>query len=167
MAVNYLPADAREIVALIQAAGRRAVAIPGDIRSEASCQRLVAEAVRQLGGTHILVNNAARQHSVTSLLDLTTAQFDWTLKTNLYAIFWITRAAPPHLQPVAAIINTASKQAYDPPLNLVDHSQTKAATVNFSKSLAKRPAPKGIRVNAVAPGPAWTPLQRSGGPGAQ
>ncbi|ULH17253.1 SDR family oxidoreductase (plasmid) [Deinococcus sp. KNUC1210] len=166
VAINYLPAeesDAREVVALIRAAGRKAVAIPGDIRSEAFCQQLVAQAARELGGLDILVNNAARQHSVDSILDLTTEQFDWTLKTNLYAMFWITKAALPHFQPGAAIINTASEQAYDPSPNLLDYAQTKAAIVNFSKSLARQLAHRGIRVNAVAPGPIWTPLQPSGG----
>ncbi|GGR07379.1 SDR family oxidoreductase [Deinococcus ruber] len=166
VAINYLPveeSDAREVIALIRAAGRKAVAIPGDIRSEAFCQQLVAQAARELGGLDILVNNAARQHSVDSILDLTTEQFDWTLKTNLYAMFWITKAALPHFQPGAAIINTASEQAYDPSPNLLDYAQTKAAIVNFSKSLARQLAHRGIRVNAVAPGPIWTPLQPSGG----
>ncbi len=166
VAINYLPVeepDAREVVQLIRAAGRKAVAIPGDIRSEAFCNQLVAEAVRQLGGLDILVNNAARQHQVGSIMDLTTELFDWTLKTNLYAMFWITKAAMPHFQPGAVIINTASEQAYDPSANLLDYAQTKAAIVNFTKSLAKQQAHRGIRVNAVAPGPIWTPLQPSGG----
>ncbi len=166
VAINYLPveeSDAQEVVALIRAAGRKAVAIPGDIRSEAFCESLVAQAVKELGGLDILVNNAARQHAVESILDLTTELFDWTLKTNLYAMFWITRAAIPHFQPGASVINTASEQAYDPSANLVDYAQTKAAIVNFSKSLARQMAHKGIRVNAVAPGPIWTPLQPSGG----
>lgn len=166
VAINYLPVeepDAQEVVSLIRAAGRKAVAIPGDIRNEAFCVSLVAQAVRELGGLDILVNNAARQHAVESILDLTTELFDWTLKTNLYAMFWITRAAIPHFQPGAAIINTASEQAYDPSANLVDYAQTKAAIVNFSKSLARQMAHRGIRVNAVAPGPIWTPLQPSGG----
>ena len=166
VAINYLPveeSDAREVIALIRAAGRRAVAIPGDIRSEAFCQQLVAQAVRDLGGLDIVVNNAARQHSVDSILDLTTEQFDWTLKTNLYAMFWITKAAVPHFQPGACIINTASEQAYDPSANLLDYAQTKAAIMNFTKSLSKQLIHRGIRVNAVAPGPIWTPLQPSGG----
>ncbi|MFC4454560.1 SDR family oxidoreductase [Deinococcus sonorensis] len=166
VAINYLPAeesDAREVIALIRAAGRKAVAIPGDIRSEAFCQQLVAQAVKELGGLDILVNNAARQHQVGSILDLTTELFDWTLKTNLYAMFWITKAAMPHFQPGACIINTASEQAYDPSANLLDYAQTKAAIVNFTKSLSKQIIHRGIRVNAVAPGPIWTPLQPSGG----
>jgi NAD(P)-dependent dehydrogenase (short-subunit alcohol dehydrogenase family) len=166
VAINYLPAeepDAREVVALIRQAGRNAVALPGDIRDEAFCKRLVADAVRQLGGLDILVNNAARQRSVESILDLTTAELDWHFKTNLYAPFWITKAAVPHLAPGSAIIVTASVQAYEPSPNLLAYSQTKAALVAFTKSLARQLADKGIRVNAVAPGPVWTPLQVTGG----
>jgi NAD(P)-dependent dehydrogenase (short-subunit alcohol dehydrogenase family) len=166
VAINYLPAeepDAREVVRLIQAAGRKAVALPGDIRSEAFCQRLVSDAVQQLGGLDILVNNAGRQQSQESIRDITTEQFDWTMKTNVYAMFWITKAALAHLQPGAAIINTASVNAYDPSENLVDYAMTKAAIMNFTKGLAKQLAKQGIRVNGVAPGPFWTALQVSGG----
>lgn len=166
VAINYLPAeepDAQEVVQLIRQAGRKAVAIPGDIRDEAFCRKLVDEAVRQLGGLDILVNNASRQKSVDSILDISTADFDWTFKTNVYAMFWITKAALPHLKPGSCIINTASQLAYDPAKNLVDYSMTKAAEVSLTKSLAKQLAPKGIRVNGVAPGPVWTPLQVSGG----
>jgi NAD(P)-dependent dehydrogenase (short-subunit alcohol dehydrogenase family) len=166
VAINYLPAeesDAKEVIELIQAAGRKAVALPGDIRDEKFCQKLVADAVAQLGGLDLVVNNAAKQKSQDSLQDLTTEQFDATFKTNVYAMFWITKAALPHLKPGAAIINTASIQAYDPSPQLVDYAQTKACTVSFTKSMAKQLAEKGIRVNAVAPGPFWTPLQPSGG----
>jgi NAD(P)-dependent dehydrogenase (short-subunit alcohol dehydrogenase family) len=166
VAINYLPAeesDAREVVDLIKAEGRKAVAIPGDIRDEAFCQRLVTDAVAQLGGLDILVNNAARQAAQPSIEAITTEQFDATLKTNLYAMFWITKAAVPHLPAGATIINTASVVAYNPPEALLDYSTTKAGIVAFTKSLAKQLAPKGIRVNAVAPGPFWTPLQPSGG----
>ncbi len=166
VAINYLPQeepDAREVIALIQQAGRKAVALPGDIRDEAFCERLVADAVKGLGGLDILVNNAGRQHHHESILDLTTADFDWTFKTNVYAMFWITKAAVAHLPPGAAIINTASVNAYDPSPQLLDYAATKAAIANFSKGLAKQLAAKGIRVNAVAPGPFWTALQVSGG----
>jgi len=166
VAINYLPAeepDAVEVVQLIREAGRKAVALPGDIRDENFCKQLVADAVRELGGLDILVNNAARQHSVDSIIDLTTEQFDATFKTNLYAMFWITKAAMPHFSAGASIINTASVQAYNPSENLLDYAQTKAAIVAFTKSLAKQLGEKGIRVNAVAPGPVWTPLQVSGG----
>ncbi|MFD1467870.1 SDR family oxidoreductase [Hymenobacter caeli] len=166
VAINYLPAeeaDAKEVIALIKAAGRKGLAIPGDLREEAFCQRLVAEAVRGLGGLDIVVSNAGRQQAHESILDISTEQFDWTMKTNLYAPFWIIKAALPHMPPGAAIIATTSEQAYDPSANLYDYAQTKAATMNFVKSLAKQLGPKGIRVNGVAPGPIWTPLQVSGG----
>ncbi|WP_216329317.1 SDR family oxidoreductase [Deinococcus aestuarii] len=166
VAINYLPAeesDAREVVALIRAAGRKAVALPGDIRSEAFCQQLVARAVRELGGLDILVSNAARQHALPSIRDLTTELLDWTFKTNLYAMFWIVKAALPSMGPGASIIVTSSVEAYSPSENLLDYAQTKSAQVAFVKSLAKQLAKQGIRVNGVAPGPYWTPLQVTGG----
>jgi len=166
VAINYLPAeesDAKEVIALIKAAGRKAIAIPGDLRDEAFCKKLVADALSGLGGLDILVSNAARQQSHESILDISTEQFDWTMKTNIYAPFWIIKAALPHMQPGSAIIGTTSVQAYDPSANLYDYAQTKAATMSFVKSLAKQLGPKGIRVNGVAPGPIWTPLQPSGG----
>lgn len=166
VAINYYPTeepDAQEVVALIREAGRNAVAIPGDLREEAFCQKLVDQAVSGLGGLDILVSNAGRQQSHESILDISTDQFDWTMKTNLYAPFWIFKAALPHLPPGSAIIATTSVQAYDPSADLYDYALTKAATMNFVKSLAKQLGPKGIRVNGVAPGPIWTPLQISGG----
>ncbi|MBV8333279.1 MAG: SDR family oxidoreductase [Candidatus Eremiobacteraeota bacterium] len=166
VALNYLPAeepDAREVVQLIREAGRKAVALPGDIRSEAFCRQLVDEAAKQLGGLDTLVNVAGRQHAVKSIADLTTEEFDWTFKTNVYAMFWITKAALEHMQAGAAIVNTSSEQGYDPSPWLLDYAQTKAAIANFTKALAKQLAEKGIRVNAIAPGPFWTPLQVSGG----
>jgi hypothetical protein len=166
VAFGYLPAeepDAKEVIELIRAAGRKVFPLPGDIRDEAFCQKLVADAVRSLGGLDLLVNNAAHQVSQATLADLTTEQFDATFKTNVYAMFWITKAALPHLPAGAAIINTASVQAYDPSPNLLDYAQTKACIVSFTKALAKQLAEKGVRVNAVAPGPFWTPLQPSGG----
>jgi NAD(P)-dependent dehydrogenase (short-subunit alcohol dehydrogenase family) len=166
VAINYLPVeepDAQEVISLIRAEGRKAIAIPGDIREESFCRRLVENAVRDLGGLDILVNNAAKQTAQPSIVDITTEQFDSTFKTNVYAMFWITKAAMPHLEPGAAIINTASVQAYDPSPMLLDYAQTKACIVAFTKSLAKQIAKRGIRVNAVAPGPFWTPLQPSGG----
>lgn len=166
VAINYYPteeADAQEVVALIKAAGRKAVAIPGDLRDEAFCRKLVDEAVKQLGGLDILVNNAGRQQAHDSILDISNEQFDWTMKTNIYAPFWIIKAALPHLKPGSVIIGTTSEQAYDPTPDLYDYAQTKAATMNYVKSLAKQLGPKGIRVNGVAPGPVWTPLQVSGG----
>lgn len=166
VAINYLPAeepDAREVVALIRAEGRKAVAIPGDIRTEGFCKKLVADAVRELGGLDILVNNAARQAAQESILDITSQQFDDVFKTNVYAMFWITKAAVPHLKEGAVIINTASVNAYDPGENIIDYASSKGAIMIFTKGLAKQLASKGIRVNAVAPGPFWTPLQVVGG----
>jgi NAD(P)-dependent dehydrogenase (short-subunit alcohol dehydrogenase family) len=166
VAINYLPdeePDAKEVVELIKKAGRKAVAIPGDLRNEDFCKKLVEDAVKGLGGLDILVSNAARQQTHESIADLTTEQFDWTIKTNIYAPFWIIKAALPHLKPGSVIIGTTSVQATDPSAELYDYAQTKAATTSYVKSLAKQLAPKGIRVNGVAPGPIWTPLQVSGG----
>ncbi len=166
VAINYLPAeeeDAREVIALIKQAGRKGLAIPGDLRSEVFCQQLVADAVRGLGGLDIVVNNAGRQQAHASIMDISTEQFDWTMKTNIYAPFWIIKAALPHLKPGACIIATTSEQATDPSADLYDYAQTKAATLNYVRSLAKQLTPHGIRVNGVAPGPIWTPLQVSGG----
>jgi NAD(P)-dependent dehydrogenase (short-subunit alcohol dehydrogenase family) len=166
VAINYLPAeesDAREVVQLIRAEGRKAVALPGDIKDEAFCRKLVADAARELGGLDILVNNAARQIAHESILDITTAQFDETFKTNVYAMFWITKAAVPLLKPGSTIINTSSVNAYNPNENMIDYAATKGAIMIFTKGLAKQLVSKGIRVNAVAPGPFWTPLQVTGG----
>jgi NAD(P)-dependent dehydrogenase (short-subunit alcohol dehydrogenase family) len=166
VAINYLPAeeaDAHEVMDLIKAAGRNGLALPGDLRDEAFCRKLVADAVHGLGGLDILVNNAGRQQSHDSILDISSEDFDATMKTNIYAPFWIIKAALPHLRPGATIIATTSEQAYDPTPDLYDYAQTKAATMNYVKSLAKQLGPKGIRVNGVAPGPVWTPLQVSGG----
>jgi NAD(P)-dependent dehydrogenase (short-subunit alcohol dehydrogenase family) len=166
VAINYFPTeepDAQEVMALIKAEGRVGVAIPGDLRDEAFCRRLVEDAIKGLGGLDIVVNNAGRQQTRASILDVTNEDFDATMKTNIYAPFWIIKAALPHLKPGSVIIGTASEQAYDPSPDLYDYAQTKAATMNYVKSLAKQLATKGIRVNAVAPGPIWTPLQVSGG----
>jgi NAD(P)-dependent dehydrogenase (short-subunit alcohol dehydrogenase family) len=166
VAINYHPdeqRDADEVVALILAAGRKAVAIPGDIRKETFCKALVARAIKGLGGLDILVSNAGRQQANKSILDISTEEFDATMKTNIYAPFWIIKAALPALAAGSCIIATTSEQAYDPSPDLYDYAQTKAATMNFVKSLSKQFAPKGIRVNGVAPGPVWTPLQISGG----
>jgi hypothetical protein len=162
VAINYYPTeepDAQEVAKVIRDAGRKAVLLPGDLRDEAFCSRLMVDATRELGGLDILVNNAARQFSSTDLTKLTTQHLDDTFRTNVYAMFWLTRAALPHLKPGSSIINTTSVQAYEPSEDLLDYAATKAAIMNFSKGLAKQLAPKGIRVNAVAPGPFWTPLQ--------
>lgn len=166
VAINYLPAeepDAQEVIALIQKEGRKGLAIPGDLKDEAFCQQLVAQAVQGLGGLDIVVNNAARQQTRASIMDVSSEDFDATMKTNIYAPFWIIKAALPHLKPGSCIIGTTSEQAYDPSPDLYDYAQTKAATMNYVKSLAKQLASRGIRVNGVAPGPIWTPLQVSGG----
>lgn len=162
VAISYLPdeeEDAQETVRLIEDAGRRALTLPGDIRDEAFCAELVERTVSELGGLDVLVNNAAFQMSQDNgLLDLTTEQLDRTFKTNLYAMFWITKAALPHLRPGSSIINTTSVQAYEPSPQLIDYATTKAGILNFTKALAQQVAEQGIRVNAVAPGPIWTPL---------
>ena len=166
VAINYFPTeepDAQEVISLIKKEQRIGAAIPGDLREEAFCKRLVEQAVKELGGLDIVVSNAARQQSRESILDVSSADFDATIKTNIYAPFWIIKAALPHLKAGACIIGTASEQACDPSPELYDYAQTKAATMNYVKSLAKQLGPKGIRVNAVAPGPIWTPLQVSGG----
>ncbi len=166
VAINYLPAeesDAQEVVQLLREEGRKILTIPGDIREESFCNQLVQNAVQGLGGLDLLVNVAGKQHAVDSLLDVSSEQFDATFKTNVYAMFWITKAALPHLPPGSSIINTASIQAFDPSPYLMDYAPTKAAIANFTEALAKQLASKGIRVNAVAPGPIWTPLQVSGG----
>ncbi|WP_297294952.1 SDR family oxidoreductase [uncultured Methylovirgula sp.] len=166
VAINYFPSeeeDAQDVVRLIKDAGRVGLALPGDLRDEAFCGRLVENALRGLGGLDIIVSNAGRQQARESILDISSEDFDATMKTNIYAPFWILKAALPHLRPGAVIIATTSEQAYDPSPQLYDYAQTKAATMNYVKSLAKQLGPKGIRVNGVAPGPIWTPLQVSGG----
>jgi NAD(P)-dependent dehydrogenase (short-subunit alcohol dehydrogenase family) len=166
VAINFLPAeeeDANEVVNLIEAAGRKAVAIAGDIKDESFCREMVERTVRELGGLDILVNNAARQIARESILEIRAEDFDETFKTNVYAMFWITKAAVPHMKEGASIINTTSINAFDPNDTMIDYAATKGAIMIFTKGLAKQLAKKGIRVNAVAPGPFWTPLQVTGG----
>lgn len=166
VAINYLPeeeSDAQEVMALVRAAGRRAVSIPGDIRDEAFCRTLVSASANRLGGLDILVNAAGWQQAQPSIMDISTDQFDRTLKTNLYGLFWITKAAVPLLPPGSSIINLSSVAAYDTQEFLLDYGPTKAAIISFTRALSKQLAKKNIRVNAVAPGPIWTPLIPSGG----
>lgn len=168
--INYHPdeqPDADEVLALIRAAGRKGAGIAGDLREESFCTELVRRAAETLGGLDVLVSNAGRQQAQESILDISTEAFDATMKTNVYAPFWIIKAALPYLRPGSCIIATTSEQAYDPAPELYDYAQTKAATMNFVKSLAKQLGPKGIRVNGVAPGPIWTPLQVAGGASAE
>nr|WP_207790969.1 SDR family oxidoreductase [Pacificimonas flava] len=166
VAIAYLDAeepDARSVRALVEQEGRRFAALPGDLRDKDYTTRLPQQVMSQLGGLDILVNNAAYQQWVPGLEQLSDEQFDQTMRTNLYAMFWLTKAALPHLQSGSAIINTASEVAATAPEGLIDYSMTKAAILTFTKSMAKQLAPRGIRVNAVTPGPIWTPLQVCGG----
>jgi NAD(P)-dependent dehydrogenase (short-subunit alcohol dehydrogenase family) len=160
--IAYLPDeedDAQSTVRLIEKAGRRAVAVPGDIRDEEHCTTIVRRAVDELGGVDILVNNAAYQMAQPGgIVDITTEQFDRVMKTNLYAMFWLSKAAVPHMRPGSTIINTSSIQAYQSSSQLLDYATTKAGIIAFTKALAEDLADQGIRVNSVAPGPIWTPL---------
>jgi NAD(P)-dependent dehydrogenase (short-subunit alcohol dehydrogenase family) len=166
VAIAYLPSersDADEVMALIKAEGRTAVALPGDITDEAWCRTMVEDAVAGLGGLDILVVNAGHQQYREDVSAVSTADFDRTMKTNLYALHWIVQAAVPHLPAGAAVITTASIQAYEPSAILLDYATTKAGIVAYTKALAKQLIQKGIRANVVAPGPFWTVLQPSGG----
>lgn len=164
--LNYLPEeekDAQEVVALIAETGQKAVPCPGDISDEAFCQKLIDTAIEELGGLDTLVNVAGKQVATKDIADITTEQFDATFRVNIYAMFWLCKFALPHMPPGATIINTTSIQSYLPSEDLLDYASTKAAITAFTKALAKQVIKKGIRVNAVAPGPIWTPLQPSGG----
>jgi NAD(P)-dependent dehydrogenase (short-subunit alcohol dehydrogenase family) len=160
--ISYLPEeeeDANETVRLIEDAGRKAVRCPGDITDEDTCQKIIDTAVQQFGGIDILVNNAAYQMvQMEGIADITTEQFDRVMKTNLYAMFWLTKKALPHMEAGATIINTSSVQAVTPSPELLDYATSKAGILNFTKAMGQALAEKGIRVNAVAPGPIWTPL---------
>ena len=167
VAIGYLEAeqtDAEEVAKYIRDAGVKAVLLPGDISHEGVCQKLVADAVEQLGGLDILVNNAGAMGKTQGILDTSTERFDKLMKTNVYGLFWITKAALPHMKPGASIINTTSVQGYDPSPNIFDYAMTKAAIANFTKGLSTPLMEEfGVRINAVAPGPVWTPLQEADG----
>ncbi len=151
-------ADAQQTQRLVESAGRRAISLAGDIGDEAHCQRLVEQTRQAFGRLDILVNNAAYQMAYQDISEITAEEFDRTYRTNVYAMFYLCKAAIPHMQPGGSIINTASVEAYQPIPILLPYASTKGAIVTFSKSLAKMVAPKGLRVNVVAPGPVWTPL---------
>ncbi len=164
--MNYLPEeepDAQEVIELLKETGRKVVALPGNIADEAFCKELIEKTTKELGGLDILANIAGKQVAQDTIQDITDEQFDQTLKTNLYALFWLCKYALPQMPKGATIINTASIQSYQPSETLLDYATTKAGIVAFTKALAKQVAPDGIRVNAVAPGPIWTPLQPSQG----
>ena len=160
--LSYLPEeqdDAERTAELVREAGRQAVLVPGDLRTEDACRDLVARAEQEFGRIDVLVNNAAYQMAQDDgLLGISSEQFDRVFKTNVYALFWLCKAAVPLMRPGAAIINTSSIQAFTPSPELLDYAATKAAIVNLTKSLSADLVGKGIRVNSVAPGPVWTPL---------
>lgn len=164
--LNYLPseeADALEVIALIEKSGRKAFALPGDLSDEKFCIKLVKEAHKKLGGLDILACVAGKQHSTDKIADISTKQFEETYRVNVFALFWLCKAALPLMPPGGSIITTASIQATHPSASLLDYAPTKAAILAFTRALARQVAEDGIRVNCVAPGPVWTPLQTSGG----
>ena len=158
--ISYLneEEDARETARLVTEAGRKALTVGGDISDEAHCQQLVERAVREWGRIDILVNNAAFQRTYGSIQEISAEEWDYTFRTNIYAMFYLSKAALPHMRPGGAIINTTSIQSYQPNPILLAYATTKGAVTNFTKALAQDVAKQGIRVNAVAPGPIWTPL---------
>ena len=158
--ISYLSehADAEETARVVREAGRKAVLAPGDISEAAHCRSLVERAVGELGRLDVLVNNAAYQMTRDSIEQIPDGEWEHTFRTNIFAMYYLCRAAWPHLQPGSTIINTASVQAYQPSPELLAYASTKGAIVTFSKALAEEALGKGIRVNVVAPGPVWTPL---------
>jgi NAD(P)-dependent dehydrogenase (short-subunit alcohol dehydrogenase family) len=162
VAIGYIPEkeeeDARETVRVVEASGRRCVTVPGDIQDPATCREIVARTMRELGGLDILINNAAFQMVHSTILEIPPEEIDRVFRTNVFAIFYLCQAAIPHMPAGASIINTASVQAYKPSPQLIHYASTKGAIVTFTKALAEEVADRGIRVNAVAPGPVWTPL---------
>jgi NAD(P)-dependent dehydrogenase (short-subunit alcohol dehydrogenase family) len=151
-------ADATDTAKYIEAAGRKAVLVEGDIRNEAQCRHIIDTAVSEMGGIDIIVNNAAFQMSRESLQEVSTEEWDRTFKTNIYPMFYLCKMAEEHLKPGSSVINTTSVNAYKPRPTLVAYAATKGAIQNFTSSMAQLWAEKGIRVNCVAPGPVWTPL---------
>jgi NAD(P)-dependent dehydrogenase (short-subunit alcohol dehydrogenase family) len=166
VAIVYLPEeqeDASQTVSIIEETGQKALAIAGDIKDETFCQSAIKQVVDEFGSIDILVNNAGKQVFVGDIQDLTTEQLEHTFKTNVFAMFWLTKAAVPHMPAGATIINTTSIQSYQPSAGLLDYAASKGAITSFTKGAAQQLIEKGIRVNAVAPGPIWTPLQPSHG----
>ncbi|MDQ1183351.1 MULTISPECIES: SDR family oxidoreductase [Agrobacterium] len=160
LVISYLDEeeDARDTVKWVEEAGRKVVAVPGDITSEDHCKSLVQRTVEEFGKIDILVNNAAFQRTYADIADIDSAEWDETFKTNIYAPFFLSKAAVPHMKSGSSIINTASIQSKQPSPQLLAYASTKGAVLNFTAGLAGMVAEKGIRVNAVAPGPIWTPL---------
>ena len=161
VAISYLPdeqEDAEETARWVDDAGRTAVLLPGDIREERHCEELIARTVADFGGIDLLVLNAAHQRNRGGIDEIPTEDFDRVMRTNLYSAVFLARAAVPRMHPGSSIISTTSIQGFDPSSQLVDYAMTKAALVAFTKALAQELGPRGIRVNAVAPGPIWTPL---------
>jgi NAD(P)-dependent dehydrogenase (short-subunit alcohol dehydrogenase family) len=158
--ISYLSEeiDAKETARVVEAAGRRCITVAGDISEESHCQAIIDRAAKEFGKVNVLVNNAAFQMSRESIEEISTEEFDRTLKTNLYAMFWLTKAVVPHMPEGGAVINTSSIQADSPSPELLPYAMTKAAIQNFTGGLAQMLGKKGIRVNCVAPGPIWTPL---------
>jgi NAD(P)-dependent dehydrogenase (short-subunit alcohol dehydrogenase family) len=150
--------DARETARWVEQAGRRVVLVPGDITNQAHCRSIVERAVAELGRLDVLVNNAAFQRTYAKIEDITAEEWDRTFRTNIHAMFYLCQAAVPHLKPGAAIVNTTSIQSKVPSPQLLAYAATKGAISNFTAGLAQMLADRGIRVNAVAPGPIWTPL---------
>ena len=157
--------DAQETAQAVEEAGKRAVKAPGNVAEEAQCQRVVEEAVRQFGKIDILVNNAAHQMTVSGISDISSELLDRTFKTNIYAMFWLCKAAIPHMPQGGSIINVSSIQAYQPSPTLLPYSATKGAIVTFTKGLAQEVVQYGLRANTVAPGPVWTPIIPASMPG--
>ena len=166
--ISYLEGeeqDASETARVVEDSGKKCVRVPGDISEEAQCQALVQKAVDEFGRIDVLVNNAAHQRTVEGIADVSTELLDRTFKTNIYAMFWLVKAALPHMPEGGSIINVGSAQAYKPSPTLLPYSATKGAIVTFTEGLAQDVVQYGLRANVVAPGPVWTPIIPASMPG--